>query len=88
MKTTVELPDGLFRQAKALAATQGVTLRHYFTEALRAQLQRSVAGHHGDRKEPPWMAGFGELADLREENRRVLGAIEDEFERLSADDLP
>ena len=87
MKTTVELPDAIFRQAKAVAATQGVTLRHYFTEALRAQLRRSVADHHGDRKESPWMAGFGELADLRDENRRVLGVIEDEFERLSADDL-
>ena len=29
------------------------------------------------------MAGFGALSDLREENRRVLGLIEEEFERLS-----
>ena len=40
MKTTVELPDALFRQAKALAATRGVTLRRLFTEALEEQLRR------------------------------------------------
>ena len=87
MKTTVELPDAIFRQAKAVAATQGVTLRHYFTEALRAQLRRGVVGGHGDNEEPPWMAGFGELADLRDENLRVLRIIEDEFERIRPDDL-
>ena len=30
--------------------------------------------------EPPWMAGFGALSDLADENRRVLAAIEAEFE--------
>ncbi len=87
MKTTVELPDAIFRQAKAVAATQGVTLRHYFTEALRAQLRRSVNEARGDKEEPPWMAGFGDLADLGDEHRRVLDLIEEEFERLSPDDL-
>ena len=38
MKTTIELPDVMFRQAKALAAARGVTLKRFFTEALEAQL--------------------------------------------------
>ena len=84
MKTTIELPDAMFRQAKAVAATRGVTLRHYFTEALRAQLGRSAAEDRRGCKEPPWMAGFGALSDLREENLRVLGLIEEEFERPHA----
>ena len=87
MKTTVELPDAIFRQAKAVAATQGITLRHYFTEALRAQLRRSTGEDRRDTDESPWMAGFGELSDLGEENRRILGLIEEEFERLSPEDL-
>ncbi len=87
MKTTIELPDAMFRQAKAIAATQGVTLRQYFTEALRAQLGRNVTADRAGREEPPWMAGFGGLADLRDENRRVLGLIEEEFERVSPEDL-
>ena len=88
MKTTIELPDTVFRHAKAVAATQGVTLRQYFTEALQAQLRRSTGEDRRHSDEPPWMAGFGELADLGEENRRILGLIEEEFERLSPGSMP
>ena len=87
MKTTVELPDTLFRQSKALAAARGVTMRRFFTEALEEKLRRS-AGHGSDEnEEPPWMAGFGALSDIRDENRRVMELIEDEFERLSPEDV-
>ena len=33
------------------------------------------------------MAGFGALSDIPDENRRVLEAIETEFERLSPEDV-
>ncbi len=33
------------------------------------------------------MAGFGVLADLSNENRFVLGAIEEEFETLAPEDI-
>ena len=33
------------------------------------------------------MAGFGALSDIRDENRRVMELIEDEFERLSPEDV-
>jgi len=39
-----------------------------------------------DEQEAPWMAGFGKLADLSSENRRVAEMIEDEFERLELGD--
>lgn len=35
MKTTVELPDRLFRRAKVLAAQRGTTLRELVVEGLR-----------------------------------------------------
>ena len=57
MKTTVDLPDAMFRQAKALAAARGVTLRRFFTEALKAQLLRckdDIAPDTRDR--PRWPA--------------------------------
>ena len=38
MKTTIELPDHLLRQAKILAVQQGRTLKDLMTEALRAHL--------------------------------------------------
>ena len=43
-------------------------------------MERAAAGNGGD--EPPWMAGFGALSDLADENRRVLDVIENEFGRL------
>ena len=87
MKTTIEVPDALFRQAKATAAARGVTLKHLFTEALREQLRRVSHEGPGEITEPPWMAGFGGLSDLGEDHRRVREAIEDEFERLDPEDL-
>ena len=87
MKTTIELPDGMFRRAKALAAARGVTLKRLFTEALEDQLRRGASARPADNVEPPWMAGFGALSDLSDENRRILDVIEDEFEKLSPEDL-
>lgn len=72
----------MFRQARAAAASRGMTLRQFFTEAVQERLRQSAS-------EPKalWMAGFGELSDLSDENRRGLQAIGEEFETLSADDL-
>jgi hypothetical protein len=39
MKTTVEIPDPLFRQAKAYAASHGMSLREVFETGLRAVLE-------------------------------------------------
>lgn len=87
MKTTLDLPDAALRQAKAVAADHGVTLQQFVAEALDEKLRRASASRPsaGD-AEPPWMAGFGALADLREENRRIEALIEDEFEKLPADE--
>ena len=87
MKTTIELPDVMFRQAKALAAARGVTLKRLFTEALEVELRRCTRSNSAGNTEPPWMAGFGALSDLSDENRRILDAIEEEFEKLSPGDL-
>ena len=87
MKTTIELPDALFRQSKSLAAARGVTMKRFFTEALEEKLRHSTEGGSAANDEPPWMAGFGALSDIRDENRRVLELIEDEFERLSPEDV-
>ncbi len=89
MKTTIELPDATFRHAKARAAGRGMTLKRFFTDAVELHLGRHAAdgqvraGPHQsapEPAEPPWMEGFGELADLAYEHRTVLEAIEEEFE--------
>ena len=46
MKTTVELPDRLYRQAKAAAALRGRTLKDLVEEGLRLVLE-APAGSTG-----------------------------------------
>ena len=63
MKTTLDIPDQLFRQAKARAALRGVSLRQFVSEALEEKITAPASGRVGS-VEPPWMCGFGALADL------------------------
>jgi len=77
VKTTLEIPNDLFRQAKAAAALEGISLRQMVTDTLRERLNSS------NRKEaaPPWMKGFGGLAKLSVETRRIESLIQEEFEQ-------
>ena len=58
MKTTVEIPDALFREAKAEAARNGISLKELLTQAVRARLGGSRAGTSQDE---PWREAFGGL---------------------------
>ena len=87
MKTTIELPDDTFWKAKFLTASRGVTLKRFFTDALEEKLRRCDHSGSAREQEPPWMAGLGALADLPNENRHVLGMIEEELETLAPEDL-
>ena len=78
MKTTIELPDQVFRKAKAAAAEQGQSLKDYFTGALEDRLRRAV----GDSGAKPWAKAFGGLRDLRRESRRIEKIVAAEFETV------
>lgn len=43
MKTTIEIADGLLREAKAVAAREGTTIRALLDEGLRLALKRRRA---------------------------------------------
>ncbi len=79
MKTTIDLPEDLFRKAKASAALRGVSLRHLVTESLREKLGEGVGKSDS---EPPWMRGFGALSEFSEETRRIEALIDREFEEI------
>ena len=79
MKTTLDIPDPLFREAKMVAAREGITLRAVVTRALQAELQR---GGHAGETPPPWRRVFGGLRHLRHERDVVDGAIEEAFEQI------
>ena len=79
MKTTIEIPDALFRSAKSAAASRGIALRVLVSEALAEKLR-------GDNNEKPWMKSFGKLSDLHSENLKVDRVIEDEFGQIEPED--
>jgi hypothetical protein len=78
MKTTIEIPDQVFRRAKARAAERGQALREYVTEALQEKL--SGRGTAPGEETRPWMKGFGRLRPLRRETARIQRVIDREFE--------
>lgn len=53
MRTTIDLPDPLFKEAKAAAALRGITLRDIVERALRRELrpQRGTRSTPGGRLE-------------------------------------
>ena len=83
MKTTVEIPDALFRQAKATAAQQGTSLKDFLTEAVRAQLRKTSAAAGANHA---WTRAFGGLRDLHRETKRLERVIQQEFERIDEEE--
>jgi hypothetical protein len=81
MKTTLEIPDAIFRRAKAVAAERGIPFRALVSEALADKLRA-----RGERDAKPWMKTFGKLRDLRKETARINLIIEEEFDRIETED--
>jgi hypothetical protein len=84
MKTTLEIPDPLFRKAKSKAAERGQTLKAFVSEALQEKLAANASGVRLG--EPAWMQGFGKLRRLRTETMRIQARIEEAFEVIEPED--
>lgn len=82
MKTTLEIPDAIFRQAKSAAAERGIPLRVLVSEALADKLRTQDGGA----QTKPWMKSFGKLRHLRRETARINRIIEEEFDRVEPED--
>jgi hypothetical protein len=77
MKTTLEIPDTIFRRAKSKAAQQGIPLRQFVTEAVEDKLKTAPAAGV-----KPWMKHMGKLKDLRRESQRINRVMEEAFEKI------
>jgi len=77
MKTTLEIPDAIFRRAKSAAADRGIALREFVTEAVREKLAANdkVA-------EKPWVKLMGKLKHLHHETERINRLIEKSSEKI------
>ena len=80
MRTTIELPDSLFREVKASAASQGMLLKDYVTEALQDKLAKRPT-----HAEKPWMKFAGIAANDPEmvaELKRIEQIVDEHFEQI------
>ena len=59
MRTTVDLPDELLRQARKRAAEEGTTLTALLTEGLRLRLSNAPTGRRRQRRLPTSTVGGG-----------------------------
>ena len=86
MRTTIELPDDLFREAKICAARQGTTLKELMTECIRSGLRYRTTGGRSTttRRNPPPVAirrtPNQAAATFRAKSNRQLNAILEEEE--------
>jgi hypothetical protein len=78
MKTTLEIPDFLFRRAKSVAAQRGVPLRQFITEAVQDKLKTTP-------HDKPWMKHLGKLKHLRKERKQIEKRVENTFEKIDAE---
>ena len=81
MKTTLEIPDPIFREAKARAATLGVPLREYITDAVKEKLRATPGG-----QDKPWMKYAGALKHLHSETVKINKIIDEEFGQIEPED--
>jgi len=80
VKTTLEIPDTIFRRAKAAAAQRGIPLREFVTEAVKDKL--TATSNSADK---PWVKHMGKLKHLKKETARINRLIEEETEKIDTE---
>ncbi len=83
MKTTVEIPDSLYRQVKARAALQGKSIKDFLVEAVRAKIMSDNLKPNSKQRKKAWEAAFG-AADPKEV-AEVQRIIDEEFSKIDSE---
>jgi hypothetical protein len=81
VKTTLEIPDPIFRRAKSAAAQRGIPLRAFVTEAVQEKLDSGST-----KQDKPWARLAGGLKHIHKETVRVNRIIKNEFEKIEPED--
>jgi hypothetical protein len=81
VKTTLEIPDDLFREMKAAAALRGVKLRDFVSDAISGHLARMkrADSRWSQRLPPPPKVPKSEM-------KRIHQLIQEESERIDGED--
>jgi hypothetical protein len=80
VKTTLEIPDAIFRRAKSVAAERGIPLREFVTEAVKDKLNTLPKT-----EERPWVKHMGKLKHLHRETVRINRLIEEDSEKIDVE---
>jgi hypothetical protein len=77
VKTTLEIPDVIFRRAKSAAAERGIPLRQLVTEAVQEKLRTTS-------QPKPWIAHLGKLKTLRKDKdkKQIEKRVAEAFEKI------
>jgi hypothetical protein len=75
VKTTLEIPDVLFRRAKSAAAERGIPLRQLVTEAVQEKLKTTS-------RDRPWMKHMGKVMPLGNERKQIEKRVEEAFGKV------
>ncbi|MDF9826046.1 hypothetical protein M2103_000266 [Ereboglobus sp. PH5-5] len=78
MKTTLEIPDTVFRKAKAISMRNGQTFGSYVTLAVESRVAEDM--RRGNAK--PWMRHAGAFKSSPAELAKIRSAIAAEFEQI------
>jgi hypothetical protein len=73
MKTTIDLPDPLFREAKATAAANGQTLKSFITDSVRQRLNE---------QESDWRAVLKNLPRVDKETADEIMQSVDDYDAI------
>ncbi len=73
MKTTIDLPDPLFRRAKATAAAKGQTLKSFITDSVRQRLNE---------QEKDWRAVLKNLPRVDKETADEIMQTVDDYDAI------
>jgi predicted transcriptional regulator len=80
MQTTVNLPDALYRQSEALAASRGATVEQLIVDAIQKEVQSNL-----DRRDPVDQGGHeAELPVIRSARPGSLDLSDFDFDDLVA----
>ena len=80
MKTTLDVPDTLYRQIKARAALKGQTIRAFFLDAIQEKLRAERAGTS---KTTGWRSVFGKAS--KDDVSQLQQVLDDEFSKIDAE---
>lgn len=80
MKTPVELPDELFREAKATATGRGTALKQFVLETLQEKLAREEGVSDRVSRPREWPVPPFKISP--EEAALIINAIEEAFEQI------